>query len=86
MRGKQETKSVSEKLAPFRLLNALDYDKGVMKLSILESQKEQVRSIEDYKSNLVSWGVDDLTPTDLITLSRPHKKCCTGRFIRNTSM
>ena len=70
LRSKQETKSVSEKLAPFRLLSALDYDKGVMKLSILESEKEQVRSIEDYKATLVSYGVDNLTPDDLITLSQ----------------
>ncbi len=40
LRGKKEAKDVSEKMAPFRLLSALDYDKGVMRLSLLESPKK----------------------------------------------
>ena len=29
-----------------------------------------MRSIEDYKATMVTWAVDDLTPIDLISLSK----------------
>ncbi len=41
-----------------------------MNLSLLEAQKEKVKSIEYYKATLISLDVDALTPKDLISLSK----------------
>ena len=53
-------REITPKLPTTRLLSALYYQKWVLNLVVLETEKSEIKSVADYKANHITLNVDQI--------------------------